>query len=165
MRVVKLVFISVLVLAVVATGIGFLFPSKVLVSRAINIKSPKDPVYKLVTDLRNWSSWVEGMKDSSVKVESATFAQLGKINLVVTNKTDSTFEMKWQFPNGTEQLSTIRFIEPLSQDITVVQWQFVQQLGWYPWERFGSMMNDKIMGPLMEKNLLNLQKKIASATE
>ncbi len=160
MRVIKLALISVFVLMVIATAIGLLFPATVLVSRAVNIKSPKAPVYKIITDLRNWNSWVEGMKDSSVKVESATVAQMGKSRLFVTGKTDSTLQMTWQLANGVVQQSTIRLITDASEQITVVQWQFVQQLKWYPWERFGSMMNDKIIGTLMEKNLLNLQQKI-----
>jgi hypothetical protein len=160
MRVIKLGLISVFVLMVIATAIGLLLPATVLVSRAVNIKSRKAPVYELVTDLRNWTSWVEGMKDSSVKVESATVAQMGKTRLVVTDKTDSTLQMTWQLANGVVQQSTIRLITDASEQITVVQWQFVQQLNWYPWERFGSMMNDKIIGTLMEKNLLNLQQKI-----
>jgi hypothetical protein len=38
-----------------------------------------------------------------------------------------------------------------------VQWQFEQKVKWYPWERLGSMMNDKILGTMMEKNLNNLK--------
>ncbi len=162
MRFIKLGMISVIALLVVATALGLLFPSKVLVSRAVNIKSAKAPIYTLVTDLRNWKNWVEGMQDSSVKLFSATEAQMGKTRLMVTAKTDSTLKINWQLANGIVQQSTIRLIADSSQQITVVQWQFVQYLRWYPWERFGSMMNDKIIGPLMEKNLSNLKQKIES---
>jgi thiamine kinase-like enzyme len=41
--------------------------------------------------------------------------------------------------------------------LTVVQWQFEQKLKWYPWERLGSMMNDKILGTMMENNLNRLK--------
>ena len=62
--------------------------------------------------------------------------------------------------NGQQQLSTIRIIGNNTQDYAVVQWQFVQQIGWYPWDRFGSMMNDKIMGTMMEQNLQSLKKSL-----
>jgi len=39
-----------------------------------------------------------------------------------------------------------------------VQWQFEQKLKWYPWEKFASLMSDKIMGPMMEANLDELRK-------
>jgi thiamine kinase-like enzyme len=45
-----------------------------------------------------------------------------------------------------------------ARHVTVVQWQFQQRLSWYPWEKLGSIMNDKIIGPMMEKNLGNLKK-------
>jgi hypothetical protein len=44
--------------------------------------------------------------------------------------------------------------------MTVVQWQFVQEVNWYPWERFSSMMNDRIIGTLLEKNLNQLKKTV-----
>ena len=43
------------------------------------------------------------------------------------------------------------------QSVTIFQWQFEQEVAWYPWERLSSLMNDKILGTLMEKNLARLQ--------
>jgi hypothetical protein len=54
----------------------------------------------------------------------------------------------------------MRLIGDSLQKVTVVQWQFEQKIKWYPWEKFGSMMNDKILGTMMEKNLGNLRKLI-----
>ena len=41
-----------------------------------------------------------------------------------------------------------------------VQWQFEQTLGWLPWDRLGSMLNEKIMGPQLEANLQQLRNKV-----
>jgi hypothetical protein len=40
----------------------------------------------------------------------------------------------------------------------VLQWYFDIKLRWYPWEKFGSIVFDKQLGPPMEKSLANLKK-------
>jgi len=158
MRVVKLAIISVFFLGLLATCIGFLFPSTVVVSRAIDIKSYKQPIYLLVSDLRNWKPWVEGMDNPNVLVYDSISAMLGNTSVNITSLTDTTIVSSWKNSSSADQLSTIRLISDSSRKNIVVQWQFVQQVKWYPWEKFSSMMNDKIIGTLIEKNLANLKK-------
>lgn len=158
MRFIKLGLISIIALFLLATSIGLLFPSTVLVSRAIDIKSYKVPVFELVSDLRNWKDWVDGMNNSSVKIIDSSTAILGNSKVRITALTDSTIVSEWESENASKQISTIRLIANENQKMTVVQWQFVQQVKWYPWERFSSMMNDRIIGTLLEKNLLQLKK-------
>ena len=161
MKLIKLGFISVLVLGVIITLIGLLFPATVLVSRAVDIKAPKDSIKNKITDIRQWPVWVNGMNDASVSIESANRAKLGNSLVQITQITDSTVVSTWTSLNGQQQLSTIRLIGGnTDQAFVVVQWQFVQQIGWYPWERFSSMMNDKIMGTMMEQNLQSLKKNL-----
>ncbi len=157
MRVIKLALISVLVLGLLATCIGFLFPSTVVVSRAIDIKSYKQPVYLLVSDMRNWKSWVEGMNNPNVIIYDSISAMLGNTAVTITALTDSTVVSGWKNNTSSDQVSTVRFISDSNKKNTIVQWQFVQQVKWYPWEKFSSMMNDKIIGTIIEKNLANLK--------
>ena len=157
MRVIKLAFISVLVLGLLATCIGFLFPSTVVVSRAIDIKSYKQPIYLLVSDLRKWKPWVDGMDNPNVIVYDSVSAMLGNTAVIITSLTDTTVVSSWKNNSSSDQVSTIRLIGDSSTKNTIVQWQFVQQVKWYPWEKFSSMMNDKIIGTLIEKNLANLK--------
>ncbi len=158
MRVIKLAIISVLVLGLLATSIGFLFPSTVVVSRAIDIKTHKQPIYLLVSDLRNWKPWVEGMDNPSAIVYDAVSAMLGNTAVSIISLTDTTVVSSWKNSSSSDQISTIRLISDSSRKNTIVQWQFVQQVKWYPWEKFSSMMNDKIIGTLIEKNLANLKR-------
>ena len=157
MRVIKLGLISLLVLMMIATAIGFLFPSTVVVSRAVDIKSVKSPVFELVADLNKWNLWVDGMNNSSVKVYNKKSAKLGNTMVSVIAITDSTVVTSWVNDQSPKQESTIRLITDSAQKVTVVQWQFIQQVKWYPWEKFSSMMNDKIIGTMIEKNLQNLK--------
>jgi len=160
MKLIKLGFISLIVLGIIITLMGLLFPSTVLVSRAVDIKAPIDSIQNRVSNMHQWPLWIAGMKDSSVKIISDTAAQLGNTKVQIDQITDSTVVSIWTSQNGQQQVSTIRIIGNDSQDYVVVQWQFVQQLGWYPWDRFGSMMNDKIMGTMMEQNLQSLKKNL-----
>jgi thiamine kinase-like enzyme len=92
-----------------------------------------------------------------VKISSPVKADLAGTTVMITNVTDSTIVSSWTGSSGSNQVSTMRVIGDSLQKITVVQWQFVQKLKWYPWEKLGSMMNDKILGTMMEKDLNSLK--------
>lgn len=157
MRFLKLIIASLVILFILASLIGLLLPSKVLVSRAINVNEYRDSVMPHVNDIRQWKSWIEGMDDTSVNIHSATHASLGTTDVVIKGQTDSTVISDWTPRKGASQLATLYLIGNSTQKLTVVQWQFEQQLKWYPWERLGSIMNDKILGTMMEKNLNKLK--------
>ncbi|WP_438945379.1 hypothetical protein [Sediminibacterium sp.] len=160
MKLIKLGLISFLVLGIIITSIGLLFPSTVLVSRAVDVNASIVKIKPMLADMHQWPLWLEGMKDSSVTIQSSTSAQIGNTAVTITAVTDSTIVANWQAADGALQVSTMRLIGKPEANTAIVQWQFVQQIGWYPWERFGSMMNDKIMGTQMERHL-QLLKQVA----
>ncbi len=158
MKLIKLIFFSVLSLFVVASFIGILLPSHVLVSRAVDIVAAKDFVKPYIADIQQWKNWMEGMEQASVTIHSPVKADLAGTEVVITNITDSSVVSIWTPKKGIRQTSTVRIIGNNAQNQVIVQWQFEQQLPWYPWERLGSMMNDKILGTMMERNLNHLKK-------
>jgi len=160
MKLLKLGLISLVILFLLATIMGTMLPSKVLVSRAVNVKAPADSVRSEMEDIRKWPNWVEGMDDPSVNIQSSVSAQIGKSVVTIAEKNDSTIISTWVTAKGKPQISTMRIIYQPQQEVTIVQWQFEQSIGWLPWERLGSIMNDKIMGPMMEKNLEQLKQQI-----
>ncbi len=157
MKLLKLSFFSLLFLFVIASVLGMLLPSTVLVSRAVNVTASKDSVMHYAKDIEQWKAWIDGMEQPSVKILSSTHADLAGTKVDITGISDSTVISSWTSKKGNTQTSTIRVIGDSTQKITVVQWQFEQKLKWYPWERLGSMMNDKILGTMMEKNLNSLK--------
>lgn len=157
MKLIRLVFFSVLSLFAIASFIGVLLPANVLVSRAADVMAPGDSVRPYLIDIHQWKSWMDGMQQASISIESPVKADLAGTKVLLTNITDSSVVSTWLSPKGNLQTSTIRVIETASPCQVIVQWQFEQKLSWYPWERFGSMMNDKILGTMMEKNLQNLK--------
>ena len=157
MRFIKLIGISVIVLFGLVTALGLLFPAKVIVSRAVDISVYKDSILPFIKDFNGWQKWMEGMNKNTAVIASPTKATLGKTSVTITAITPNKVASTWLDKNGNTQTSTINLFNDITNIKTVVQWEFQQQLKWYPWERFASMMNDKILGTMMEKNLNNLK--------
>lgn len=158
MRFIKLALFSIIILFVVITCVGLLFPSTVVVSRATDITAPKDSILALVKDINQWKKWVEGMNNQGVVVISPTEADLAGTKVRINSINDYAVRSTWVGKKGTVQESTLRIIQNSANPKAVVQWEFVQKLKWYPWDRLSSMMNDKIMGEQLERNLAKLKK-------
>ena len=158
MRYIKLTLFSLIVLFLVVTAISLLFPSMVVVSRAVNISTPKDSVFVYIKDMNGWKQWIDGMDKPVVKIFSSTEADMAGTKVVIDSTVFPIVKSLWQNKRGKWMIATINLIEDPAHHNTTVQWQFEQKVKWYPWEKFGSMMNDKILGPMMETDLNNLKK-------
>ena len=157
MRILRLAIISLAGLFILATVIGLLLPSVVLVSRATDVNAYRDSVMPHIKDINRWKLWIEGMNDTSVQVYSPVMAKLGRTEVSITGITDTTVISSWISSQANRQTSTIHLIGDPQNKMTIIQWQFVQKLPWYPWARLSSIMNDKILGAMMEKNLGHLK--------
>ena len=47
-----------------------------------------------------------------------------------------------------------------SMDSVQVVWFIVEELKWYPWEKFYGIMAEDVKGPLMQQSLDRLKKKL-----
>ena len=162
MKFIKLIFISIFFLFLVATCIGLLFPATVVVSRVVDISAPKDSIYTLIKDVNGWKKWIDGLNGTTVIMTTPLKANLGNTTVTITqtNNENRVINSVWETKNNGNQEGTMEIFQQKGQMTAAVHWQFVQHIGWYPWERFASMMNDKIMGTMMEKNLNNLKTKV-----
>ncbi len=158
MRFIKLAIISVFFLFIVITGVGLLFPSTVVVSRATDMVAPKDSIFAVMKDIGQWDKWIDGMRNKGVQVISPIKADLAGTKVSIDLAKDYVVESTWSGRKGTVQKATMRIFQDSTSSKAVVQWQFVEKLTWYPWDRLSSMMNDKIMGEQLEHNLSNLKK-------
>lgn len=147
MRVIKLGIISAVVFFILFTLGGLLLPSHNIVSRAVNIKVKPASILPLVQNKSAWHLWIEGM-------DSTTLNKRQQVQIVAVS--DSLVVANWNTAEA-NYVTKFRFIYNPGQAVTIVQWQFEQEVKWYPWERISSLMNDKILGTLMEKNLAKLQ--------
>ena len=160
MRIVKLALISAVVIFGIIFLLSLLIPSTVRVSRAINIDAPVDSVMLRLSDLRTWESWNEMMNNPQYKnvqyTEKSFSADQLKVEVVSVTK-DSVIT-DWHQQGGRDIHSG--FATLTASGVTVVQWYFDFKLRWYPWEKIGSIIFDKQLGPPMEKSLNNLKTKL-----
>ena len=157
MRLIKLGFISLVVLGILISVISLLMPSTIFVSRSININAPKDSVYAHIIDLKLWKEWCANM-DGGTIVYSGISAGLhasvkvDKTTITIDSLNTENISTTWQTPSS--QLSgSFNFLPNDNPSITSLQWQFVNHVSWYPWEKFAAIFSDKAIGGFMEKSL------------
>ena len=160
MRLIKLALISFVAIFLVVFLLSLLIPSHVRVSRAINIDAPVDSVMPHLADMRNWKSWntmLDNPEYKDVKYEANSFHS-DQVQIVQTAlKTDSVLTT-WHQQSGRDILAGMACFN--LNGVTAVQWYFDFHLRWYPWEKIGSIIFDKQLGPPMEKSLDNLKKMV-----
>lgn len=165
MRVIKLAFISFIILFLIVTGIGLLFPASVRVSRATDINAPRDSAYLYVSDMKYWKFWMNGADTGTLTFLSqktsgpGTVVRFGNYEVSELIATKDSIITEWKSTKGSIQRSVFNIISRDTNSSTI-NWYFTSTVQWYPWERFSSMMNDKIMGPPMESSLSALKKKL-----
>ena len=157
MKLLKQAFFSIIILAILVQILAFIFPSHIIVSRAITIQAPADSIRPYVQTINGWSKWVAGMHDQNVHIKNANEAQIGNRWVTIQKVTADSVVSIWQNSRGKPLISTLQLIPAQNNTSTVVQWQYEQFLQWYPWQRFGAMVSDKIIGTMLEQNLTALQ--------
>jgi hypothetical protein len=155
MKLIKLAVISALLLSVLVTGISFLFPSTVIVSRAIEVKATPEKIAFYAADLNQWSAWMSDWKQNEVRLQNDT-AFIGTQMIHFESKTDSSVNYQWIATGQAPYIVKIEWF-PLEKGNYVIHWTFEQHVSWYPWEKFQTLLNEKLLGGKMEMELQNLQ--------
>ena len=158
MRFIKLALISLVVLSLLVLGMSLLIPSHVRISRAINITAPKDSLVLQLSDLRNWKEWnaLVNNADMTNSSYSNNTVTSDKVQVLLKEVKADTIFTQWNQAGGREIASG--FTLHVQDNTAVVQWYFDFKLKWYPWEKFGSIIFDKQLGPPMEYSLATLKK-------
>ena len=92
MRFIKLVIISLIVLATLITGLSALFPSTVIVSRAMEVSALPSQIEKYTSNLKEWKYWMSDLKQNKVVwVGDTVKISTQSINLVSKNENSATF--------------------------------------------------------------------------
>jgi hypothetical protein len=162
MRFVKLGLISIVGLFLVIYLMSLLIPSHVRISRAINISAPVDSIKHNLSDLRQWQQW--NILINTAENTNPRYSQNGftsdQLQVLLTGAQNDTVKTAWRMEDGKGQEIGSGFTLHTADNTTVVQWYFDFHLKWYPWEKFGSIIFDKQLGPPMEQSLGELKKKL-----
>ena len=159
MRLVKLGIISVVGLFLVIFLLSLLLPSSMRVSRAITINAPVDSVLKYIGDLRQWPYWNAFVSKEKLNngIFSDTSFSSSEIKISIKKPVQpGRIETSWQRTGQDALNSEIGFLQ--TDRGIIVQWYFDFTVKWYPWEKFGSIVFDKELGPPMENSLEQLKK-------
>lgn len=156
MRFAKLLMFSVVFLFIVITLIGLLFPSTVVVSRATNVSSKKNKIDSLVLQPKNWQAWMPGTEGVAILENNINVVSKNSSTqkIIVQSVSKQQVKANWVGQKSTQQMELNIFESDMQ---TTIQWQFTEKIGWLPWQRFGSMLNEKILAPTMEQGLERLK--------
>jgi hypothetical protein len=149
MRLFKLAVISAVAFFSLLCAFTFLLPSKIRISRAIDIASNREKVLPLVQQLNLWKGWNVYLQNDSTK-----------FNVRLLSITDTLVTSSWRVDEKTF-LSGLAIYENRA-GTTTVQWYFDIQLRWYPWEKIASIVYDQQMGSNMQESLVKLKADIES---
>jgi len=150
-RIIKLGLISVIFLSLLITGISLFFPSRVRISKAVDINSTRQRVLEQIADTLNWKNWYPGIDSIN--------------NITITEKSDSSVRAVSDAPgSGSQKIDTgwNIFSTSATQHVTV-QWYMDFHLRWYPWEKFSSLLLEKMYGLKIEKGLTDLKRMVESS--
>ncbi len=160
MRLIKLFILSIVILFALITLIGLLIPNNPNVSRAIKIARPIDSVRQSLFSFDQWQKWYPTLIDSNkmkgidVQIKPDKIVDGSGTSIEKLGATKDSLSLQWTTAKGKKSTG---FFQLLGKDTTTVIWVFIQKSSWLPWEKFGSMYNDKILGPQMEQTLESLK--------
>jgi len=154
MKLIRFAFISVLVIGLLITAISSLFPSVVITSRAVEVNASSAQIQHCVKELSAWKGWMSDWKEQSVTVKDS-IAYVGTQRIKMLSSTDSTVVLNWVATGQAPYKVQIEWL-PLKEGTYVIHWSFEQHVKWYPWEKFQTLLNEKVLGAKMEVELQNL---------
>jgi Polyketide cyclase / dehydrase and lipid transport len=163
---IKLAFLSIIIIFLLITGISLFIPSHIRISKAINMRTTPEKVWEQVDDLGKWEQWNPFFSNLANKKVEYLDTSNGKWNAVKVETTT----VKWKEKGAGEHIAEMqngvrspvfsgwKCIENSEADSITVQWYMDFKLGWVPWEKFGSLFYEKKYGSQMEIGLTNLKR-------
>ncbi len=155
MRILKLLMISIVVLALILVAFSSLLPAQVRISRAIDISAEPEDIKPKINDITQWVEWNEYIKALPDKSFSGDSVRANQLIVKISRAGDTVIHTQWRRPGGKAFTGVFNIFH--NRSITTVQWYFDFTFRWYPWEKFSSIIYDKQLGPQMEQSLINLR--------
>jgi len=160
MRLIKLLLFSLVVLSGVVLTMSLFIPSHIRISRAIDIKAGYGEIHQQLANTGEWKHWLLPPGDSGISIRYSSdslsvFLNDNRITIGEVSPGEVITEM--QSPGNRRIISGWKLLELNRQDSVTVQWYMDFSLKWYPWEKFRSLLFDKIYGSQMERGLAALK--------
>jgi hypothetical protein len=168
MRLIKPLLIGIAGLFLVLLAITSLMPSRVMTSRWVMMAEQPEDILARVENLEGWKDWnllMQGATGIRVEATGDTGARQVLTWLDARGRTNRV-EVLGQGDKGMVTRMTLGENRPIESgfsierrrtDSTQVVWYIMEDLRWYPWEKFYGMMAEKMKAPLMEASLQRLK--------
>jgi uncharacterized protein (UPF0248 family) len=168
MRLIKAFLVGAIGLFIVITLLSLLIPSTVKVSRTTLINNTTSAkVLDQVVNLSNWKNWHPVFKNSDTKINIPDAVSGGNsaeirygdksAKLLISASDSNTVKFTLQSP-GENDIQNEILISPIPNQSNVqVEWRALNQLKWYPWEKFYGIFIDKLTGPGYDAALKDLK--------
>lgn len=161
MRLARFIIISFVVLFLLLTAVATTIPSHVRISRAKQLHVPADSIAALLRDPLAWKKWMPGMDSATPlitngEVKGLIYDTKKNQSLVIDSQTATTIDARYEGLRRRAIRTGWMLLPDSTKYGTTVQWYMEFELGWYPWEKFSSLLFEKQYGPSLEKGLQNL---------
>lgn len=177
MRTLKFIGIGLLGIAILLIIVAFMLPSKVHVERSMTINSKPEKVFAIINDLKKWELWLPWFQmDTAVKITygdttvgagayyswTSENSNVGTGDMRITASTAfSSLKAQMNFMGSGNADITFN-LEP-NDDKTKLTWNMDSDAGLNPVKRFfGYFLVDKMLGPIFEKGLKNIDSTLSS---
>ena len=169
MRFIKAFLFGITGLFIMITLLSLLIPSRVKVSRIVVVnKTAINKIYQQIAELKEWKNWHPVFKPglAAINFGNVTTGNNASCDIVYNSKTThliitsaDTSSVKFTLQSqGENSIENNIILTPLpTQQAMQVEWQAINKLHWYPWDKFYAIFIDKISGPGYEAALNGLK--------
>ena len=167
MKIIKGIVITLVILVIAVTVIGFLSPRMMHVERSATIKAPAEIIHAQINDLHNWNKWSPWHKmDTAMKLEyfgSGSGAgagykweskKVGSGDLTITSSTPDSINSSLNMDYGP---ANVKFAFAKADSGTTVTWVMESDKGMNPFARFMCLFMNNMVGKDFEKGLADLK--------
>ena len=168
MRIIRFI-IFLLAVFIVIFLISLLLPSKVTVSKSVDINAPKEAVFNQIVNFEEWKNWYPAFKDENISIiknppaantlASVTLKDVnGKsVNLNLVDTSQHIIDIQLQSSSLTKVNYQFVVVQKMNNQ-TQVTWNVNIDLGWLPWKKIQGIFMDKFSGQQYQMALDNLKK-------
>ncbi len=154
-------------LALVLTAISSLLPGSVMNSRWVKVGVSRERVTEKIRDLNSWSEWNLLLSEATdITVSSDVSPNRPSLNWKDPRGTSHSFTVTGDNEGGLVTRLTMGDGRPMESGFAVQQngtdsvqvvWYVIEDLKWYPWEKFYGIMAGDMKGPLLQGSLDKLK--------
>ncbi|MFM7770237.1 MAG: hypothetical protein ACKO8Q_06725, partial [Bacteroidota bacterium] len=121
-----------------------------------------------ISNLKNWVKW-NGLlaNGKNVTYSDSTISWVSSGKKLNQIKLESISENGVSTPisiQGNDFMKSGFSIEKTAADSVQIVWFLIEDLKWYPWEKFYGMMAAEMKGPLMQESLENFKRQLDSSS-